>query len=382
MYTDKLGVYRIGDLKFYSKLDAIQMHTATGHHPHWDFNEAVFSSYDWRKEPTQHILDLYRARAQQLRDKYDYLILSYSGGADSTTVLESFIDNGIHLDEVAIQTNLSKSDNKQDYMNAELFNVALPRIADAQAKCPGLKQRIIDLTELELEYFKKPDAAETWLHELNCLMSPHGVARESLGLKVKEWADMIHAGKKLAIITGTDKPRLFQHPDGRFSFRFIDIIDGSTTVKSISGQQPYADEFFFWTPDMPEIAIKQAHLVKNFVLDPASLNSPFFNQDQNAQVLLTVTVNGQKKLLTNHGLHSIIYPKWNTSTFTVGKPASNIFSPRDDWILKLSDDHYLRKNWHYGINKWWSMLPDYWKNDPTDPAKGIKLCISKDYFLS
>ena len=43
-YQDKLGVYRVGDFKFYSKLEAIEMHAKTGIHPHWDFNEAVFSS--------------------------------------------------------------------------------------------------------------------------------------------------------------------------------------------------------------------------------------------------------------------------------------------------------------------------------------------------
>jgi hypothetical protein len=82
-YQDKLGVYRVGDLKFYSKLQAIEMSTKTGIHLHWDFNEAVFDSYDWTVEPKDSLVELYRQRAQQLRNKYDYIILAYSGGADS-----------------------------------------------------------------------------------------------------------------------------------------------------------------------------------------------------------------------------------------------------------------------------------------------------------
>ena len=74
-YQDKLGVYRVGDLKFYSKLEAIEMHTKTGIHPHWDFNEAVFSSYDWTVEPKEDLLELYKQRAEQLRNQYDYIIL-------------------------------------------------------------------------------------------------------------------------------------------------------------------------------------------------------------------------------------------------------------------------------------------------------------------
>ena len=75
---DKLGVYRVGDLKFYSKLEAIEMHTKTGIHPHWDFNEAVFSCYDWTKEPLLSLQELYKIRALQLRKDYDYIILNYS----------------------------------------------------------------------------------------------------------------------------------------------------------------------------------------------------------------------------------------------------------------------------------------------------------------
>ena len=50
---DQFGVYRVGDLSFYSKIEAIEMHTRTGIHPHWDFNESVFSLYDWTKEPSE-----------------------------------------------------------------------------------------------------------------------------------------------------------------------------------------------------------------------------------------------------------------------------------------------------------------------------------------
>ena len=62
----------------------------------------LFRSFNWRSRLNVPLTDLYRLRAQQLRDKYDYLILWFSGGADSTTILQSFIHNGIHLDEVIV----------------------------------------------------------------------------------------------------------------------------------------------------------------------------------------------------------------------------------------------------------------------------------------
>jgi len=46
---------------------------------------------------------LYALRARQLREKYDYLVLYFSGGADSTNILKTFIDNNIFLDEIVMQ---------------------------------------------------------------------------------------------------------------------------------------------------------------------------------------------------------------------------------------------------------------------------------------
>lgn len=380
MYPDKLGVYRVGDLKFYSKFEAIQMHQKTGIHPHWDFNEAAFSTWDWTTEPTESLLELYRQRAQQLRDQYDYLILNYSGGADSTAVLDAFVDNDIKLDEIAHHSNYSKTNSKEDYMNAELFKVAFPKVEEVKQRFPWIKQRIIDIPELILDYFKGSESPDAWRYELNSIFNPHSVARERIALKIKDWADIINSGKKLAIITGTDKPRIIHHPDGRFSFRFLDLTDASATVSSMAGQQPYTDEFFFWTPDMPQISIKQAHVVKRFLTDKTSMSSPFMSDKRSD--LAFIRENGKTTWLSNHGLHSLIYPTWNIANFTVGKPRSVVFSPRDYWIHNLEDSHYLRIRWDYGFKSWWQNLPDYWKNDVNDPSKGIKLCWSKDYYLS
>lgn len=59
-----------------------------------------FDSVDWKTEPTESMKTLCKQRAQQLRDSYDYLILYNSGGSDSTTVLNAFLDNNIFVDEV------------------------------------------------------------------------------------------------------------------------------------------------------------------------------------------------------------------------------------------------------------------------------------------
>ena len=54
--------------------------------------------------------ELLKERCIQLRDKYNYLILYFSGGSDSETTLQSFIRSGIHLDEIV--TNVFEINEK------------------------------------------------------------------------------------------------------------------------------------------------------------------------------------------------------------------------------------------------------------------------------
>ena len=66
----------------------------------YHFHDDFFSSFNWYQEPPQSIEYLYAERARQLRANYDYIILLYSGGADSHNILQTFVDNNIFLDEI------------------------------------------------------------------------------------------------------------------------------------------------------------------------------------------------------------------------------------------------------------------------------------------
>ena len=378
-YPDKHGVYRVGDLKFYSKLEAIECMQKTGIHLHWDFNEAVFDSYNWTVEPTENILKLYCQRAQQLRDKYDYIILMYSGGADSATVLESFVDNDIKLDEVVSHINYNATGDKSSWMNTEVFNVAAERMEQVKQKYPYIKYRLLDLTELILDHFQENKTNFDWIYKSNMYLNPNCACKESLPLKIKEWADIIHSGKKLCMLWGHDKPRI-HYDNGRFSMRFIDFIDSGPTVKSIAGQQPYTDELFYWTPDLPNLVIKQAHLIKNYLSTPEVNKLPFISTEKSD--LAFITIKNKKYWLSNHGMHKLIYPNWNIDTFAIGKNSSIIFTPRDSWFFNLEQSHQAKKTWQVGLEKFWQVIPDYWKNNTKDLSKSIKACWSKHYYLN
>ena len=66
---DQFGYYTVGPaFKTYSKLQAIEEMQRTGIHLEWHFNREKYSKYDWTTEPTESLDELYRRRAQQIRD--------------------------------------------------------------------------------------------------------------------------------------------------------------------------------------------------------------------------------------------------------------------------------------------------------------------------
>ena len=89
------GYYQVGSEIFNNKLEALYHASKNKQRPRWVFHDDVYGKFDWTTRPLLGLKEVYRARAQQLRDKYDYMSISFSGGADSWNTLNSFLSNCI-----------------------------------------------------------------------------------------------------------------------------------------------------------------------------------------------------------------------------------------------------------------------------------------------
>jgi hypothetical protein len=371
----KFGFYQVGELKFYSKLEAIELHQRTGIHPHWNFNDQVYSSYDWRQEPKESLSELYRQRAQQLRDSYDYLVLWYSGGADCDNILHAFVDNDILLDEAASYVNFDATKDKFDATNGEIFNVAYPKLQKIREIAPHLTHRVIDFCQLTIDWFSN-GTNQDWMYQLNTIATASNASRQEIYKLVPEWQKMIDRGLRIGFITGIDKPRIVQNPDSSYVFRFIDIIDnGCTANQQQTNPDWFHPEFFYWTPDAPKIVIKQTHVIKNY-LKQATQHSAWINKKRSD--LAYKIIDGERWWLSQDGMHTLLYPKWQAIPYQI-KPQSALFVFRDDWFRQLNDDNLAFKVYRMGVEKRWTMVPDYWKNDPANIHKGYKCCYSREY---
>lgn len=375
---DQYGFYRVGDLKFYSKMEAIEMQEKTGIHLHWDFNERVYQSVDWKVEPSKTLDELYKIRAQQIREQYDYVVLWYSSGADSDCVLHAFLDNDIPLNEVASFVDYNGSNSKTNIFNSEIFNIAMPKIERYQEKYPDLKHRVIDVCQPIIDLFSDPSFKFDWKYSQNSIFSPNSTIRSRLRHTVNDWKTLIDKGKKVCFVWGTDKPRI-SIDKGKYCFRFIDIVDNAMNpIQQISPVPGEFDEFFFWSPDLPELVIKQAHVVKRY-LKNATQQSMFMTKSPTG--LGYSIVNGEKIYISTVGIHYLIYPSYEYHIENETKPRSIFWSGRDTWFRRLTDANLAHSAWKQSLDNMWNSTPDYWKNDPGDPTKAFKQCLSPPYYL-
>ena len=100
---------------------------------------------------------MYVERCNQLRDKYDYLVLHYSGGSDSHNILHTFLTNNIKLDEISIRWpkhwldgkfyNVNNIDKSAKNAPSEFNYTIKPTLEYLQKHHPDIKINIVDFTE-------------------------------------------------------------------------------------------------------------------------------------------------------------------------------------------------------------------------------------------
>lgn len=374
---DQYGFYKVGPMKFYSKLEAIEVQQRTNFPFSWHFNDEVYDRYDWEKEPKESISELYRRRAQQLRDEYEYLVLWYSGGADSDNILNVFLDNDIKIDEVVSMINYEGSKDKLHPFNAEIFHVAIPKIEEAKKRQPGIHHRVIDMTQYVIDQYSVLDL--DWIYKQNFMFTPVHHTKSMIKNKIPEWADMFESGKKVGFISGIEKPRIIISPDKEYYFRFNDCaIDVCVSPGMQLANNPWEfDEFFYWSPACPELVIKQCHIIKHFIknnqekmIKRAVVTAP----PTAACIVQQLHEDGQMSYFTNDELNVLIYPSWYNIPFQF-KASSVIYYDKDDWFIKTNET--ASSNWHTGLDQ----ILKVTMTDPNKKRYVGSICFGKKYSL-
>ena len=259
------GFYIVNGKNYLYRYNALVAATQAKCELEWRFNDEVYNSIDWSTPLNKPILEIYRERAQQLRDKYDYLILSYSGGSDSDNILRAFVDNNIHLDEVWIdwphgimdKTGFKPSfDLSHENLASEWHYTIEPKLRELAKNHPGVKIHISDTTSQGIV-----DDLEDTSVIVGFRTSYQNIRRMRYICNYQQ--NMYDNGIDVALVSGIEKPSVILTPDNMIAAVFHEL---PTVFKNdVTPDRHTVIEYFYWTPEYPHIVVNQAHeLIRYF----------------------------------------------------------------------------------------------------------------------
>ena len=357
-FVAKNGYYQIGDVYCANQITAYQQASRTKQPVKWHFNDEVYNNFNWRSRLNLPITELYRIRAQQLRDKYDYLILWFSGGADSTTALQSFVDNNIHLDEVMIAWPCTRTQGKYtpsfdpsaENIVSEWDYSIKPQLEWLSKNHPNVKITILDQLATP---DTQEDHADTWT-----IVEKHGFATiNRQRLLDKELQLRYKQHKNIACISGSAPPEVSVLDNKWLAVTFNNNLAAAAMAKSdfLLDGTPRNVEYFFWTPDLPELVREQGHIILDFI-NAYPQNQGVFLQSSPVRKIQKQHNDAE---LRRNLIKKLVYPKWNLNIFQANKPKDGYLFPTIyNWFHSHHESNSYLQAWSSALRSQYSLISD------------------------
>ena len=337
------GHWVVADKIYYNKLQAVADAAPQGWWPHWNFHEEKFSKFNWEIEPTESLDQLYDARARQLRRKYDHITVEFSGGADSWTIMNSFMRQRLHVDAVfhnyISATSGEATDLSPDNQHAEAKFQAFPSFKKWKELNPNITWEVEYCTDAVVNGWRNipVDPLEYNAVNIGLMFKLHGI---NGGLP-----KFIPVEKNCGVLVGTDKPNLF-FENGNFYFYFSENpVICRAFIERYRAGVPVTDIMFYWDPDCGSLLIKQAHTVMNW-----------FKQNPHMLPLIS----NRKYRDTNFYysiVNKLIYPDYNPEWQAI-KATGRFNLTHETWFHKNSEGTLHGANWHKTMKKMHEVMTD------------------------
>jgi len=287
--------YSVDGNRVYSKVEAI--HRTKGDFSRIKFHwmEDTWDNIDWTVEPDLSWDQLMSIRCHQIRDKYDYVALYYSGGYDSYTILQYFIDNKLIVDELLIY------DRRDWFDDPEIPHA----IAHAQhikdTYYPNLKINVVRVNHKSVaQFYSKLN--QDWIFHPNCSLK---LTKTNRYFSTNHMEDFLitMTGKNRGNIMAVDKPKMILRDNNWYNFCPDVQIDHSGSNQ----------ENFYYSSDLPQLHIKQCYMVMRWFESLHDLNEDLIHDIQ-----------GRDK--NEHGALVKYYAAWNLNMGRLPIPHAHLYS--------------------------------------------------------
>ena len=326
--------YTVGNKKFSDKVEAMVYANQTLADVNWYFNDDMFSKFDWTTEPSLSLDQLYKIRAQQIRDEYDYVILMFSGGADSVNIAKTFLNNGILVDEIVASAPISGlrdwKDNNTDISTENVISETkfsqLPFMNEFASKFPSIKLTLNDYFEDILNY-----KTDEWIYKSGEWIHPTAASRYSLE-KFKHLRDLADSGKKIGVVYGIDKPSLIKNKGDLY----LNLSDLAVNVPRQAFDRVYPNVenvLFYWSTNLPMLLVKQAHEVAKYMYRTENTDTLKYLADR--ENMLPVDRARMRQSNWERCIIPCIYPTTFSNVFQGHKSIRIFFAVHDQWFYNL-----------------------------------------------
>lgn len=374
------GFYQVGQANFSTKILALQHASRTGLPIYFNFNDDTYGRIDWRQQPAVPLTELYRQRAFQLRDRYSYLVLCWSGGADSTQILDTFLDNNILLDEILVIWPVTRTkgryqpsfDTSNTNMLSEWDFVIRPRLESLRTTHPRLRITIADM-----------------------LINPNPIEDQEDTIKLAEKHNYVTI-QRCRDIDAVLESRMKQHNhvaaimgtgpvdpvilDDHLAVWFLDSATNPFHRSDITARGWLRNiEYFYWTPDMPEIAVKQAHVLADHLDHVPNDRLYLMNMSINAAGHFQ-QINSANPEMVRRLRKQLFYPKNDPTLFQVVK-ATDHYVRFDHHAWFYDDPHSLPflQPWHSHIRSQQALIDSKYFRKIDDTRRAYVHFRSKPY---
>jgi hypothetical protein len=362
--------YRVNSKIFYNTFLAAHESFKSGKPVEFYCNDHLYDLHDWTVEPHESLDELMKQHAESLRNRYQRIVLMYSGGTDSQTIYNVFAKNNIHIDEIIIKV----SDTNPAYPYS-VYKWLLDYHPDPTTIITYYEG---DDTELR----SKEITSDNWIFENRGDLYKFNMPASGLG--VKFLCEKNHAGHKWIAITGCEKPRLI-YRDGQWFSRQLDVV-----LRPLMGYD-YLEHFFL----EPRIHIKQSHLFKHAVKKLiAKHNLPLYNNDW-AESKWPNTQLGYREFALASGRHlelndgaSFLQKKINGNIKEIDTSAIELNSFETTLIELYNNQDIVARNYVNGIKNLHAekgfvnfLNENFLKNPNSNELMNTKFIWSKEYNL-
>lgn len=369
------GTWQVGGTHFTNKIQALLEATRTKLPVQYYFYHDVWKNFDRNLLGKIALKELYRQRAQMLRDKYDYLVLYYSGGSDSWTVLHTFLENNIKLDCVYVRWPF-KAENSYtpNTANRTAYNFMSEWDFVIKKDLEWLAQTHPEI-QIEVADFMDGVDANTFNDDTFAIQNHHiaaaQLARQS---KFSQFEiDLLDKGKRVGEIWGIDKPIISEYAENRVGMMFKDEI--VTVARGYPGN-PDGPEFFYWSPEFPLLALEQAYQCFLFY----KINPPFRSiisqstwKKMFTQGKLFEDHRGYFADYANHFKKKVIYPDWDFDKFQTDKPTSATREDKDFWLYSTTELKPILDAWrHHHTSQLDSIADEHLLKLPNGTKLGVR----------